>query len=178
MVATTMVEMDVGRCVRCAVRKRGWRSDAAAGFVCRACYRKHFAPRETCGCCTRVDQIINARPDGVPYCEACYKREINCGPCAYCERRRPVHARDVQDRRVCLECYEKHFKPTERCLHCGKDRVPAYRSARGEGICRPCYHKHVNHAPCDACGNDLPVAKRTQSGKPLCTHHCHLAPAP
>jgi hypothetical protein len=161
--------------VKCGKRKCGWRSAAADGFVCRACYRAHFAPREPCGCCKRPNQIINARPDGVPYCEGCYKREINRGPCAYCDRRRPVHARDGNNRPVCLECYEKNFKATERCMHCGNDRPPAYRGPRGQGICRACYHNHVNHAPCDACGHDLPIATRTRSGKPLCTHHCHLA---
>ena len=60
-------------------------------------------------------------------------------------------------------------------MYCGEDRVPAYRGPRGEGICRPCYHSDVNHAACDACGNDLPIAARTADGDPLCTHHRHLA---
>ena len=157
--------MDRGRCVTCRKHKGGWRSDAAGGFVCRACYRKHFQPRETCGCCGRDNQLINARPEGIAYCEACYKSEINRARCAYCSKRRTVHARDPHNRPVCMLCFEAHMKPLEPCMYCHEDKVPAYRGPRGEGICRRCYHRDVNHAPCDACGNDLPIAARTGTRK-------------
>lgn len=165
------------RCVVCEQLKQVANCLAAGGYVCRACYRKNFAPREACGICGRVG-IVNARPDGVAHCETCYKRHINRESCSFCGSVRTVHARDAARKPVCLDCYEKHMGPREPCLYCEKQVPPAYRGPSGEAICRNCYHGELKRAVCTDCGHDAPLAGRTKAGDPLCGHCLHKSRTP
>ncbi len=161
---------DQARCVVCAVVKNGWRCVAANGHICRACYRREYAPREICGVC-RERKIVNARPDDVPHCEACYKRILNRAPCVFCKTSRTVHGRDEKKRPVCLDCYERHLQKPERCLFCEETKACSYRAPTGEAICRPCYQRELLQAVCIDCGSMAHVAARTTRDEPLC-HHC------
>jgi hypothetical protein len=167
---------ELGTCVVCNKRKNGWYSRRAEGFVCRACYRREFAPREQCGVCGK-QRVINARPDDVAHCEACYKRLVNRDVCSRCGVERTVHARDERKRPVCLDCYERDMAPREQCFFCGTPQPPSYRRPSGEAICRVCYHREVRQETCAGCGNESTVATRTPKGEPLC-HHCSFARRP
>jgi hypothetical protein len=162
--------------VVCANVKGGWSRARAGGFICSACYRREFAPKERCGVCGKVG-YVQARRDDVTYCDACYKRLLNVAPCVHCHQTLTVHGRDVQRRPVCQTCWERHHAPREVCSFCGHLEPPAHRGDRGEPICRACWHREIHRAPCADCGREANIATRTTEGEPLC-HHCAFARRP
>lgn len=170
--------MGTAFCCICNVHKGGVHfSEEASGLVCRACYRREFAPREACSVC-KIVKLIGARPNGVVYCEACYKRVLLVAVCGYCKKRRRLHARDARRRPVCLPCYQRHLAPREPCLFCEKLMVAVMRGAEGECICQACWQREMRPAePCIRCGAKRFVAKRAADGAAIC-EPCRFAESP
>lgn len=174
--ASTSSTTGRGRCCKCCLIKGVSRSRRADGLICRACYRKLYAPREACGRCHDV-KVVNARRDDVPYCENCYKQLFRKAACADCGELRTMHGRNPRKKRVCLQCWNEKYAPRPECHECGKNEVVTWRSERGQPYCRKCYVQHVRDwEECVDCECVTLPATRTEEG-PLCGH-CSFARRP
>lgn len=145
-------------CERCG--RLGHRvTTTETGGLCRRCYQKDPARRETCGGCGQSHVPSKRTAEGLPLCGNCARPKYVCVGCG-----RTDHAKKLTSAGpLCQRCYDA---PARACGQCGTVGPIAVRAQRGlKDLCFRCADNP--YARCAICGHQCPVHTRWPVG-PVC----------